>query len=314
MFKKIPNNKGVSLIELLVTVAIGLVVSGGIASVFVFAMQQFTILVEKNQAEEDSLRMNFYLRRYLSQAVDLNAVTTISTGAFGGGTGQIDVDFELLVPSSSDMAGAGDSGAFARFAIFNREAALFSTGTNQLPAAGSEMRQTGIFLKDTDADAPTPDRRAGAMIFDIGTPHGSQMVPNVSDVFLTRLHNFRVQRVVCNGVGGGYAVEVVNYATGHIEKCLSSTWAPGGQTFKVKTITLETFTRYFKTSNKDSWNFRAPVGGGNVGPYYDLVQTIKINFKNNALTNQSLTSGPNKEERVHGSVYFYDFFIPATQN
>ncbi len=303
-----------TLIELIVTIAIGLIVSAGIASVFVFAMQQFTILVEKNQAEENALLMNYYLRRFLSQAVDMNAMSAIDTSLLGSGSGQIDINFELLNPSQAGIA-SGDTGAFTRFAIFNREAALYNTGANQLPAGGSDIRQTGIFLRDTNsqANAILPDESSGAIIFDIHTDPASPMVPSANDMFLTRLHNFRVQRVNCNG-SNGFAVEVVNYANGNILKCLPSGWAPAGGRFRVKTITVETVTRYFRSANKGMWNYRAPIGGPPAAPYRDIIQTIKINMKNNGLTDQSLTGRSGREERVFGSVYFYDYFIPSTRN
>lgn len=319
------GNRGITLIELTVTAAVGVIVTLGIASVFIFAMQQFTILVEKNTAEENSIQIAYYLKKYLSQAVDINAVDSVDPvfASTGNGTGQIDVNFELMIPSSTGI-GAADTGEFARLATFNREAAIFNTNTNKLtdingnPSGGSSIRTTGIFIKDTQVDGAIPDAQSGAVVFDVNSD-GAMMMPSVSDLYFTRLHNLRVQRTPCPGADG-YAVEVViNSAfadNGVTLTCLPAGWAPSpGRTYKIKTITFETFVRYFRSSIKSNWNYRAGDDGVPTdAPYRDLVQTVKINFKNNLLTTNSLTGPVGAEERVHGSLYFYDYIIPAVRN
>lgn len=307
--KIIRNNKGVTLVELLVTAAIGIFVSMGIASVFVFAMQQFTILVEKNAAEENALQITYYLRQYLSQAVDVNAVTAVGA-ALPGGTGQIDVNFRLLDQNFSGV-GAADSGEFVRFAVFNREAGTYNNAAGGMPMGGSDLRKTAIFIKDTSPASSFPDASSGAVVFDFNTETGV-IVPEASDLFYSRIHDFQVQRVNCPGAGG-LAAEVVEEASGRLWPCLPAGWAPaGGVTYKIKTITVVIATRYFKSATKGDWNYRAPVGGAPTAPYRDIVQTVKINFKNNSLTQNSLV-GRGSEERVHGSLYFYDYIMPATR-
>lgn len=294
----------------------------GIASVFIFAMQQFTMLVEKNNAEESSLNITFYLRKFLSQAVELNAVTDINpaylTGA-GAGQGQIDVNFDLMIPSAAGI-GTGDTGEFARFAVFNRESAMYSSNANGLidsngnPTGGSYLRPTAIFVKDTDSNGINPDAKSASLVIDYNSD-GAAMTPTPNDLNFYRLHNIRVQRVDCNGVANGYAVEVVVMSTGTLLTCLPPGWAPtAGLDYRIKTITLETTVRYFKTATKGDWNYRAgDAGVVATAPYRDIVQTIKFNFKDNVLTKQSLTGAAGDEERVHGSLYFYDYVIPSTR-
>ncbi|MES2769237.1 MAG: hypothetical protein V4596_08830 [Bdellovibrionota bacterium] len=319
IFYILKNNKGLSLIELMVTTMIGIIVSMGIASVFVFAMEQFTILVEKNAAEESVLMSTYNLRNYLSQAVDLNVVDSIDNAAviaLNGG-GQLDFDFELLVPAQSEI-GDADSGEFARFAVFNREAGTYNIGAGSMPNGGSQMRPTGIFVKDTDVNGLNPDAQSGALVFDTNSTTGN-MIPGPSDFVHSRLHNFRVQRIAAGAANcpGGYAIEVVVNSgaanNGTLLPCLGAAWGGGtpGERYKIKTLTVEVWTRYFKTSDKSSWNYRAPVGGAATAPYRDIVQTVKINFKNNVLTTESLTGEAGAEERVHGSLYFYDYIMPG---
>lgn len=295
-----------------------------IASVFIFAMEQFTILVEKNAAEESVLWTTYNLRNYLSQGVDVYAVAAIGNVTFvppscpsanspncnPSGAGQIDVNFELLVPGTW-AGGAGDAGNFGWFAVFNREAARYNASTQTMPTTGSMMQITGIFVRDTNAGGITPDAKSGGIVFDYNsTP--PVMVPTASDLGYSRLHNFRVQRlpVADPTCPNGYSVEVVR-DDGTLFNCLPAGWTPAvNRHYRMKTITLEVSARYFKSMPKEMWNYRAPVGGAPSASYLDIVQTVKINFKNNVLTTNSPTGG-SSEERVHGSVYFYDYFMPT---
>lgn len=319
-FKILKNSKGVSLVELMMTVTIGVIVSLGIASVFVFAMQQFVMLVEKNAAEESALQSAFYLRQYLSQAVELNAVNAINASNWtcpgSAGCGVIDVNFRLLDENASGPVQANpDQGNFTRFAVFNREVAFFRTGIDGIPDGVGNLQPTAIFVKDTrSASIGFPDASSGGLVFSYNREYAGgsfNIVPQASDLFLSRLHDFRVQRVDCNGAADGLAVEVVNAETGELRKCLPRNWAqPAGQAMRIKTITLEVVTRYFKTATKSDWNYRFPEGGGSAGPYRDIVQTVKINFKNNVLTEVSRVGQSGGPERVHGSLYFFDYLVP----
>lgn len=305
----------------MVTTTIGVIVSMGIASVFIFAMEQFTILVERNTAEENSLMTTYHLRNYLGQAVDVYAVTRVdpvSILVLNGG-GQIDYNFDLLTPQAGGASvGAADTGEFARFAVFNREAGTYNTGTGSMPNGGSVMRPTGIFVKDTDAAGINPDASSGMVVFDINSTTGT-MVPGLSDLHYSRLHNLRVQRIPGTAAAancpGGFAVELVVEGTGALIKCVGAAWTPTpGLRYKIKTITLEVITRHFRTADKGNWNYRAPIGGGATAPYNDIVQNVKVNFKNNVLTTESLTGTAGTEERVHGSLYFYDYIMPSIVN
>lgn len=299
----------------------GIGVSMTIATVFVFAMEQFTIMVEKNAAEESILNISYYMKDYLAQAVDIEAVSVINTAAasVATGTGQINVKFDLLNPLLTTDITAPDSGQFARFAFFNREAGTYNVQTEEMPAGGSDLRPTAIFIKDTDVNGLNADAQSGMVVFDYNSNTGA-MAPNLSDLWFSRVHNVRVQRVNCNGFAGGFAAEVVinmpvatDVNNGRVMSCLPANWPagmPAGATFKIKTLTLEVMVRYFKTSSRDTWNFRAPIGGAAVSSYRDIVRTLKINFKNNLLTNRSLTSSSGTEERVHGGLYFFDYIVP----
>ena len=307
------------------TVAIGTIVSLGIASVFVFSMQQFVMLVEKNSAEESALQAAFYLRQYLSQAVELNATDAINNTTWtctGGSTGcgVLDVNFRLLDASASGSVESNpDQGNFARFAIFNREAAFFRTNIDGIPNGVGNLQPTAIFVKDTRAASiGFPDAASGGLVFSYNREYSGgtfNIIPNSSDLFLSRIHDFRVQRVNCNGGANGLAVEVVGFNDGILIPCLPAGWAPpAGQAMRIKTITLEVVTRYFKTSLKGDWNYRFPIGGGTAGPYRDVVQTVKINFKNNILTEVSRVGQSGGMERVHGSLYFFDYLMPIKNN
>jgi prepilin-type N-terminal cleavage/methylation domain-containing protein len=313
------NNKGFSLIELMITSAIGVIVSLAIASVFIFAMEQFTVLVESNTAQENNLMITYYLRTFLSQAVDVYAETNVVNAGLPAGAGQIDINFELLTPGSWVGAAGGNVGEYGKFAIFNRETANYNNTTNSLnslnPAIPSSvMQSTGIFVRDTDINAINPDGQSGAVVFDFNTV-GGPIIPSASDIVMNRVHNFRIQRIAAGATScpNGYAVEVVNAATGTPLSCLPAGWGPGGlAVYKVKTVTLEVTTRYFKTLPKTDWNYRYPVGGGATAVFRDIVQTVKLNLKDNLLTTKGKTGAVGDEERVHGSLYFFNYLLPPT--
>jgi hypothetical protein len=320
------NDKGFSLIELMITTAIGIIVSLGIASVFIFAMEQFTILVEKNEAETSVLNTAYYLRSYLSQGIDVYAVNNVAPTGYvpfacvlpncnTAGAGQMDANFELLVPAS--WGGAGDVGAFSVFAAFNREAGRYNTSTNSMPNTGSVMQTTGIFARDTDANAIDPENMSGALVFDHNS-NGGLIFPDPSDLVFTRLHNFRIQRLPATATTcpGGYAVEVVIQSTGNnngqVLSCLPAAgWPAANTSYRVKTVSLEIFTRSFKSMPKSTWNYRSPVGGAPTASYIDIASTVKVNFKDNTLTSSSLTGG-NTAQRVFGSLYFFDYITPGS--
>ncbi|MCC6277128.1 MAG: prepilin-type N-terminal cleavage/methylation domain-containing protein, partial [Oligoflexia bacterium] len=60
---------GQTLTEMMMAVAIGSIVSLGVASVFTYGMRQFAVLREQNLTQENLLQAAYYTRSFLSQAV-----------------------------------------------------------------------------------------------------------------------------------------------------------------------------------------------------------------------------------------------------
>lgn len=309
------NQRGFSLIELLMTTVIGLIVAAGVATIFIFSMQQMNLLIEKNETEQVSQQIAFYLQRYMSQAVDVDVVSGVINPTTHG---QIQYDFDLHKMASNPTAGR-----YYGLAAFNREIASPTSG------GVSTFWPTAIFLKEPSYSAGEWDPKNLSygiyFVSDPTTPPPPTvaLVPSDGALWFSRIHNLRVQHVDCNGKG--YAFEVVD-ETGGIKTCLEQGWAPGAVRFKAKTVTLEVTVRYFKSIDRKGWNYWFDGGEewpgesyGDVavtdmsGAYRDIMQTIKINFRNNLLANQNLVGGSAAEERVFGSLYFFNTYVPMSE-
>jgi prepilin-type N-terminal cleavage/methylation domain-containing protein len=359
------NQKGFSLLEMMISVAIGLMVSAGIASVFVFSMQQLNLLIEKNETEQAVLQTAFYLQRYLSQASNIQAVrevtplSPVATPASPGfvdvvaGEGQLDYDFDTgaLNDGGPGYKYKSGVGTYYNFAVFNREAG------DPNGAVGSKLYPTGIFIRDPDLTDPTeadPSKRSYTIEFNapVLTPPFAGVIsltPDHSGNFFSRIHRIQVQKLpVAGGTGctymlnpltdppgyattDGLAIEVVVQSTdptpaiqgvrnGLLMTCLpkvgSAGWPRAYEKYWVKTVTYVITGRYFKTIDRSGWDYfwDNPTENGaapaNIGSYRDISQTVKINFRNNTLTTQSLTGGAGVEQRVNGTLYFYNSYVP----
>ncbi len=156
----------------MISSGIGILVSLGMAAVFIFTVQQFTILIEKNEAEENHLWATYYTRLYLGQAVRVSPV------AAAPGASQLRRDFDARTHAPA--------GTTVPFALFERE-----NGINS-----SEFEATGIFIKGATPNGADEYERSYALIFDLGCNGVSpcNMVPARDDIHFSRISNFSVVR------------------------------------------------------------------------------------------------------------------------
>src|SRR4051812_15368377 len=115
MMPRRPDRSGQTLIELLISVAIGGILSLAMASVFTFGVNQFNSLMEQNTAEESLLQTAYYLRFYLAQALKTRCVNFIpnsftmsddGTAPVGLAAGNFDcARYESTVPPTWPGAG-----------------------------------------------------------------------------------------------------------------------------------------------------------------------------------------------------------------
>jgi hypothetical protein len=162
----IVSQKGMTLIEIMIASGISIVVSMGIAGIYIFAVQQFTILVNMNTAQENVLWLAYHTKSLMSQAVNLQ-------------------DVEGCTPDPSSIWGCipdrttTNAGTQVTVAAFQREWSVGWDGSgNTIP---SELVPTAIFFQQPSA---TVD---GRIFLDINTPVGGLITPGNDDIVYDRV-------------------------------------------------------------------------------------------------------------------------------
>lgn len=156
-----------TLIEILIASGISVVVSLGIAGIYIFAIQQFTILVNMNTAQENVLWMAYHTKNTLSQAVNITTPGAPVAAPACAATN--------CVPSTGSATGcianhtSASDGSLQTVATFQRE---WSTGVT-----ASELLPTAIFFRRPTANVE------GRVTFDINTPVGLAIAPGNDDIF-----------------------------------------------------------------------------------------------------------------------------------
>jgi hypothetical protein len=187
----------------MVSSAIGIFVSLGIAAVFIFAIQQFTFLIEKNEAEENHLWASYYTRLYLGQAVRVLSVNGPQPNPPAQGYLRSDFDARIHVPVNTVVP----------FAIFERENGITS----------SEFRATGIFIKGANPNAADTYDRSFAVIFDLGcNVNPCDMTPDRNDLFFDRISRFQV--VNFETEGANLKSVFIRLATRHFNSTNRQSW------------------------------------------------------------------------------------------
>ncbi|MCB0394009.1 MAG: prepilin-type N-terminal cleavage/methylation domain-containing protein [Bdellovibrionales bacterium] len=289
------TQSGFSLIELMVAVGIGTIVALGISTLFIFAVEQFTILVEQNNTEEEMLWASYHTRSFLSQAVQLQTRNATATGGIDYTTPTFNNQGYVVrnYDSQSFFAGdvAGTSIPVDLIAVFARENGFASSAG----FAGSSLYNSAIFFQRPLIGLP------GKLYFIVGSPTsaaGGSMVPADDQIVYER---------------------IVEYAISTVDVPVS-----GGTPNVSKAATVTITGRYFRTSdrNRQLWcpsANSATAGCGNT-VYRDITMTISVGFRNNALLNCADLantvgcSGTDYRERLHGGLYFYKMAIPPIIN
>jgi hypothetical protein len=245
--------------------------------VFVFAIEQFTVLVEQNAAEESLLWAAYNTRSFMSQAVDLEVhASPVSTSITFPAKGQILDSFT----SASD-------GAIQTVAAFGREM------SSAAGASSSTIFSTGIFFVNPSSTPVGSNAQpwGGVLIFDMGSAGGAggAMWPTLGDLWFDRISEFKIQDVECAIPG----------ATG--AGCIGS---------NAKSATVIIKARYFKNAKRDQWIY-GTAGAATVAPYRDIEMTIKVGFRDNVLLNSAGSRvGSTTDERLHGGLYFFRMMLP----
>jgi hypothetical protein len=268
------------MIELVIAVAIGGIVAAIVASLFVYAMEQFSVLVEHNTSEENLLWSAYQTRALLGQAVDLR-VYNGDIPNNGNTNGWIRARYDSSTSSGQTTA----------LALFSREAQ--SDGTT------SRLISTALFAVSPNSTTPTGSTAApigGVMYFDPGREGGSVLSSTPDDLWFDHFSRIEIREVECMTATGSSTDPVI---------CA----AGGGQPAKSAVIAIK--TRSFKTSDRSLWVWQeqsAITPGTVVGAYEESEMLIKVGFRDNAL-GPSKVSGTGVD-RLHGGLYFFRMPLP----
>ncbi len=310
---------GFSLVELMVAMGIGTIVSLGVSTLFIFAVEQFTILVEQNNTEEELLWASYHTRSFLSQAVGLRtpdpAIPNEIEGAgdgpeglnvnhfqvSGGGAATQGVILENYI-SSTDFDTAGNSLDIDLITLFPRENG-FPTGSGNA-FTGSKLFTSAIYFQ-----RPTIGT-AGKIYFIVGregTGANLEMFPTDNEIVYDKITEFDLTTDVVEGT-------------------------PAGNPEIAKSASIRIVGRYFRTADRNLqvWcpgpgsDPSAPIYGALCSPFSsrtnfrDIEMIVNVGFRNNALlqcsdvaTGANCTGSANEyRERLHGGLYFYKMAVP----
>lgn len=158
-----------TLLEIMIASGISVIVSMGIAGIYIFAIQQFTILVNMNTAQENLLWMAYHTKNTMSQAVNINPSGGCTPWP-GDVTGCIQ-----SAPAGGRLTSA--TGATIAVASFQREWATEGV---------SELLPTTIFYREPMVN------QEGMVYFDINTPTGQPITAGLDDIFYGQIVQYNL--------------------------------------------------------------------------------------------------------------------------
>lgn len=341
--KKLKNSRGQSLIELMVAVAIGGIIALATGALFAFGIQQFSMLVDENQAQESLLESSFYIKDWLEQAAKLSC----QNGAGNGGVNPLPTTTALAVDNSPPMtvprglldcqdpnSGVGGGGRM-----------LPSVGTALPGLAGHAwtqnkknplaifVRETGGSFNDTLGVAAGPASSGGASIYE---PSGIYFTPPSDGSVAGQLvgysgvlwfaqqvagnpnlntgANFYFDHIVDVGVITGtvssdaicYGTAPRNYGDSPPGTCPAPAAAA---LYNLQSLQIRIVARYVTLPMITTAISYLPTTAANANKgWVDLDMSIPINLKNNFLGING--TGLYSAERGYGGLYFFRMSAP----
>ncbi len=303
---KTKQNRGFSLVELLVAVALSGFLTVAVASILIFSVEQFNILVQQHKAEEDLLWASYYVRSYLSQAVNTevkevgnstNKNCHLTKALLGNFRDQGFIISKYKKPKPQDVC--SDTPITSLIALFPRENS-FSYNTVDLFVSAIFYQRPSSSAGNTTNDVP------GKLYIDVGerSGHSYLFAPDSTDIVFSGLSDFELEIIgmdvsdVCENNNSG------NVTCNHTHNMA-----------KTAKITL-TF-RYFLFADDPQgqrYDYGANIRTINAK---DLENVIEINFHNNnmmkcknLITGCNPTQRPAGKERIFGNIYFYKTLMP----
>lgn len=272
------NSPGYSVVELLAATAIGSTIFALVAVLINLAMSTSLKQQDMIETETELLVGTYHLTNVLSQAVELNGVTT-DINTYQTGT----VDGVIRTFTNEGTTIAGTEGRTYTIAVFNRETTSsgLSGGAGTFPV--STFRPTGIFYQKPTANT------AGALYIDLGGRATANLVqPDATTTVIHRLVEFQVTEVRLG---------------------------PGNEAISAR---IRMVLRYFNNAENvpaGAWCPAADIGvvAGcvNNANFRDLVTQFQVIMGNNDLTSQGINVA---RQGTNGLLYFFRMLNPVVFN
>jgi hypothetical protein len=319
---------------MMMAVAVGSIVSLGVASVFTYGLKQFNVLREQNLAQENLLQAAYYLRSYLSQAVKTtccegaDCYTFNAAGnnfaaigaAFDPGTPGANVtpptsmdptatpraataaidpmDYPVgVVDCRAEAAANYTAGAKNPIGLFVRESGRLNGANMGTQTPISMYLATGLYFKAPTAPAAGVQGQSGVLYLATGTqanPNTTQV--DDSAVFFDKL------------VSVGVRANSVRRSANPLTISGVSTYYP------LQSMDLHIVARYFYDFS--TLDYRAST---TTGSFRDIDIMISVGFRNNVvsyLAEGSVIGGSQltTPERLHGGLYYFRMGAPTLQS
>jgi prepilin-type N-terminal cleavage/methylation domain-containing protein len=292
------TERGVTMIELMVAVAIGGILSVVLATFFTFTVEQFYSMIDQNDTEQSLLMSSYYVRASVAQAVKtMNASTVNFTGAADATTFPTDVpvgyfntfyqcnDIDCNTMTTNWPAGWPAGVPVTPLAIFAREAGTVS----------SNYVLTGLFYIP-------PNGATSGRIYVAQIPSGAPFVLTNANL----MNHFYFDHIVAFGIASG-ANAVTN------GNALTTLPAPNTP---LSNVAIYIRARFFRAGSagkdysSDPAVARLAVPGGT--NFIDINTTVNVSLRNNIVG--ANVNGTGVNERPSNGLYFYQFLTPSLQN
>ena len=292
--RRLNNQAGYSLIELLVAVAIALVSIVAIWYMLLAVQSQFSSLQNKVNSEIELNELMFTVEHYLGMGVDLSFSDTPlpSTVLFNGSMGKI-AAYSLSNPTTPFMPVNGP-GKIDTLAYFLRDSLSSRNLSINAPIGANRFIPTGIFFQ-----RPTIDKYGVLYVNFQNNPNAVNISPNYQDYFFEGIVDLKILNPVTS------VSEIPPY-----QKMVSSVTFMVTQRNFVATMS----GLPLKWCPPDKMTLAAC---GGTRPYVDLVKVFTVKIRNNVLGESTTqrkggqiiapnTRGPYPatENRVFGNIYF----------
>jgi prepilin-type N-terminal cleavage/methylation domain-containing protein len=274
--KKGIASAGFTLVELLISLVIGTILTAGAGAFFIQGSNQYSNLISQNAASQNLIQAAFYLRFYLNQAVKTQCFGVAPFAA-------IPDPYTLTNVGGGDPVGVGQGVVDCRnggvawtpnqynaLAIYNRETGG-SSATNGPPYV-SVFQGVGIYF------LPPVGTSTGVLIFSLAAP-GTKTISSASGITISNLVDIQV---LPNSI---------------------STASNGA----IESMTYQLRTRYFLSGGGLQTYLPVPPPGQ--APYRDLSLSVQIGFHDNWL-GISL-DGTGTAQRLDGGIYYFRFSYPS---